>query len=270
MPGLVSFKEQVKEQMLEIDKLRKADVFSGTLIFLLGLFVVYQAFQMPMKDSYAGVQNVWYVSPALFPLFVGSMLSLLGLLLLRTAISAVGRAGIKSVIDYLRSSDFVQFLKLPVTIRFYGIVITLLVFVFLLIPHTDFFLAAILFLLIFFFMFYCGSEETLPRLIYQILGGASILGMLVISGLSDKADALILFSADSLVILYICFLIVQYYKIVENNKELKSKFKLSLLIGFLAPFAIGIIFKYFLLVPMPHEGLVVSLLDAVWYAEIWP
>jgi hypothetical protein len=32
-----------------------------------------------------------------------------------------------------------------------------------------------------------------------------------------------------------------------------------------APFTIGSIFKYFLLVPMPTEGMVVALLDAIWY-----
>jgi hypothetical protein len=57
--------------MLEIEKLRKADIFSGVIISLFGLWVVGQALKMPMKDSWGGVQNVWFVSPALFPLFVG-------------------------------------------------------------------------------------------------------------------------------------------------------------------------------------------------------
>ena len=69
--------------MIEKDKLRKADVYSGAIIFLFGLWVVLQALKMPMKDSWGGVQNVWYVSPALFPLFVGSMIMLLGALLVR-------------------------------------------------------------------------------------------------------------------------------------------------------------------------------------------
>lgn len=254
--------------MIETDKLRKADVFSGTAILCLGLFIVYQAFQMPMKDSYAGVQNVWYVSPALFPLFVGSMLALLGLLLVRTAVSSVGGAGIVSVLNYLASSDFVAFLKLPVTIRYYGIVINLLVFVFLLVPHIDFFVAAVLFLLTFFFMFYCGSDKDLPRLIYQIIAAAFILGLYLSTGGAEKVDASIPFSADLLVIIFIALLIVQYFR-KTNDLEFRRKFNISLLIGFLAPFTIGITFKYFLLVPMPSEGLVVALLDAVWYADFW-
>jgi hypothetical protein len=90
-----------------------------------------------------------------------------------------------------------------------------------------------------------------------------------VSGLAERVDAVIPFSADIFVILLIGALIVQYYKFSKDDKEGISKFKISLLIGFLAPFTIGIIFKYFLLVPMPHEGLVVSLLDAIWYAEVW-
>jgi hypothetical protein len=38
-------------------------------------------------------------------------------------------------------------------------------------------------------------------------------------------------------------------------------------VAVVAPFIICPIFKYFLLVPMPKEGLVVALLDAVWYFE---
>jgi hypothetical protein len=254
--------------MIETDKLRKADVFSGAAILCLGLFIVYQAFQMPMKDSYAGVQNVWYVSPALFPLFVGSMLALLGLLLIKTAVSSVGKAGIVGVLNYLTSSDFVTFLRLPVTIRYYGIVINLLVFVFLLVPHIDFFIGAILFLLTFFFMFYCGSDQDLPRLIYQIIAAAFILGLYISTGLVEKVNTLIPFSADLLVTIFIILLIVQYYR-KSDDLEFRRTFKISLLIGFLAPFSIGIIFKYFLLVPMPSEGLIVALLDAVWYADFW-
>jgi len=254
--------------MIETEKLRKADVFSGTAILCLGLFIVYQAFQMPMKDSYAGVQNVWYVSPALFPLLVGSMLALLGLLLVRTAVAEVGKAGVISVFTYLSSSDFIAFLKLPVTIRYYGIVINLLIFVFLLVPHIDFFAAATLFLMTFFFMFYCGSDEDLPRLIYQIIIAAFVLGVYLFSGFAEKVSGVIPFSADLLIIIFIALLILQYFKKIDNP-EFKRKFKISLIIGLLAPFTIGIIFKYFLLVPMPHEGLIVALLDAVWYAEFW-
>jgi hypothetical protein len=70
--------------------LRKADFFSSLPIILFGLFVCSQAFRMPMKDSWGGVQNVWYVSPALFPLIIGTVLVALGLLLLSTVVRQLG------------------------------------------------------------------------------------------------------------------------------------------------------------------------------------
>ncbi len=255
--------------MLEIDKLRKADLFSGTAILLLGLFVVGQATQMPMKDSYAGVQNVWYVSPALFPLFIGSMLALLGLLLIKAAFKEVGSAGLLSVLKYLSSSDFASFLKLPGTIRFYGITLNLLIFVFLLIPRVDFFLASILFLLIFFFMFYCGSDEDLLSLIYLMIASTLLFSLVVLAPWAPSLATLVPFLSDILIIIYITGLILYYFIKLKGSPELMPKFRLSLIIAFAAPLTIGIIFKYFLLVPMPFEGLVVSLLDAIWYADIW-
>mgnify|MGYP000016157976 CR=1 FL=1 len=255
--------------MMDTEKLRKADIFSGTAIFILGLIIISQGFQMPMKDSYAGVQNVWYVSPALFPMFVGAMLALLGVLLMRTAIKEVGIAGLKSVISYLCSQDFIVFLKRKDTIRYYAIILNLLLFVFLLIPRVDFFLASILFLLIFFLEFYCTSDEFLQRLIYLELIGSVALIAFVILGAGQLLSETIPFSLDIIVCASIVGLIFITYRQLKGTPTLLKKFRLSLIIAIVAPFTIGIIFKYFLLVPMPFEGLVVSVLDAIWYADFW-
>ena len=40
-----------------------------------------------------------------------------------------------------------------------------------------------------------------------------------------------------------------------------------MIVAIVTPFLVGMIFKYFLLVPMPAEGLVVTLLDYIWYLE---
>lgn len=255
--------------MMEIEKLRKADIFSGLLVVLLGLFIIGHALQMPMTDSYGGVQNVWYVSPALFPLLVGGMLVLLGILLMKTALKTIGLSGVQSVFKFVASPDFLSFLKQQDSIRFYGIVLNLLFFVFLLVPRVDFFLAAILFLLVFFSMFYCGTQSNLLHLIWLVLAGALVLGVFIFSGLPEVLGDVIPFSADLLVILMIAGLCYYTARQVSGNPELVKKFRLGLVIAFVAPFTIGIIFKFFLLVPMPFEGLVVSVLDAIWYADFW-
>ncbi len=255
--------------MLETEKLRKADIFSGTAIFILGLFIISQAMQMPMKDSYAGVQNVWYVSPALFPMFIGAMLTLLGVLLMRTAIKAVGVEGLKSVFAYFGSPDFIVFLKRKDTVRYYAIILNLLVYVFILIPRIDFFLASILFLLIFFFEFYCAHHEYLLKLIYLELFFSILLVIVIASGLGQRLNGSIPFAIDFLVCISIaCLIFITSRQPKETTEQIK-KFKRSIIIAFVAPFTIGIIFKYFLLVPMPFEGLVVSILDTIWYADFW-
>ena len=76
--------------MLDKKNLRKADVYSGAVIFLFGLWIVIATLKMPMKDSWGGVQNVWFVSPATFPLFVGAIIMILGLLLCPTALKTIG------------------------------------------------------------------------------------------------------------------------------------------------------------------------------------
>jgi hypothetical protein len=52
---------------------------------------------------------------------------------------------------------------------------------------------------------------------------------------------------------------------IRNRPSLRKKYRLSIILALAAPFLIGIIFKYLLLVPMPTEGLAVAVLDAVWY-----
>jgi hypothetical protein len=46
---------------------------------------------------------------------------------------------------------------------------------------------------------------------------------------------------------------------------LRQKYRLSLILSIAAPFTIGPIFKYFLLVPMPTEGLITAVMDAIRY-----
>lgn len=255
--------------MMEQDTLRKADIFSGSLILLLGIFVVGHALQMPMKDSWGGVQNVWFVSPALFPLFVGAMLSLLGTILICIAVKSTGRQGIQAALAFLRGKAFREFLTEPLTVRFYGVVLSLFSFVFLMVPRIDFFPASVLFLLGLVFMFYLGNHNQLLRIIWFTLVTNLLLMILLFSDLGKKMSNYSEFYGDWFVLCIILALCVFTRPFANRLPELKRKYRLCLLIGFLAPMIIGVIFKYFLLVPMPYEGLIVQLLDSIWYADLW-
>lgn len=252
---------------MDKELLRKADIFSGGLVMLAGLLIVSFALQMPMKDSYGGVQNVWYVSPALFPLFVGAMLVLLGGGLIRTALKAVGLEGIQKVVSFFRSKDFVEYLKSEDTVRYYGVVTILLGFVFLFIPRVDFFPAAILFLLVLFSMYYCGDHQHLCRLLKWSLVTLGGYVLLFTTGIVAALDKIIPRPADWLTMALIIVLALYTKKAVGQDPSRKKRLRTSLIIAVIAPCTVGIIFKYFLLVPMPSEGVVVWLLDAIWYME---
>ncbi len=255
--------------MMELEKLRKADIFSGSLILILGLFIISQALQMPMKDSWGGVQNVWFVSPALFPLLIGGMLAFLGTVLIAVAFKSVGMEGVQSVLNFLKSAEFLQFLQQKEIVRFYGIVFNLTVFVFLMIPRIDFFPASILFLLVFFFMFYLGDHSLLMKIFRFTLFSNLLLCLFLFSGLGQKLTTITDFGADWLVLLIIFALCMLAKSSIKAQPELNRRYRLCLIIAFAAPFTIGIIFKYLLLVPMPYEGLIVQLLDSIWYADFW-
>lgn len=253
--------------MLEKEKLRKADIFSGSIIFLFGMWVLLQAMKMPMKGSWGGVQNVWFVSPALFPLFVGCMIMLLGGLLVRTAIREVGFQEIGRVLRWLVSKDMPIFLKTSANIRFYAIVVLFFSLVYINISRIDFFLCSVLFLMVFITMFYFDEHTLLKKLLYFYLAGTAFFIIYFLFNIQALLAPVILFPGDWLILVFIIAYCIYCWALVRNTPELRKKYRLSLILAIVAPFFIGPIFKYFLLVPMPTEGLVVAVMDAIWYWE---
>ncbi len=249
--------------MMEKDKLRRADLFSGGVIVLVGLFIVSQALGMPMKDSWGGVQNVWYVSPAIFPLFVGSMIMLLGLLLVRTAVKAVGLRAVGEVIGQLAGPGLKEVLTRKANIRFFAILTLFLSFVFLLLPRVDFFLSAILFLMAFIAMFYFDDDILLVRLFRFF--ALEMAGLIVF--LAIIPDSLTHFPGDWFLLAAIPVFAVYTGRLAGKTSDGRKKFKRVMILSFTAPVLIGGVFKYLLLVPMPFEGMVVTLMDLIWYFE---
>ena len=253
--------------MLEKENLRKADVYSGAAIFLFGLWVVLQALKMPMKDSWGGVQNVWYVSPAIFPLFVGCMIMLLGGLLCRTALKATGFKAFVETARWLSSKALLQFLNSIPNLRFYAIAVLLLSFVYLNIPRIDFFLSAVLFLAVFITSFYLDDAGLLKKLFLFHLTGIILLIIYFSLGVNEPLGRIVPFPSDILVFCFIVAYCGYAWMLIRNNPTLRKKYRTAMLVAIASPFIVGMIFKYFLLVPMPAEGLVVAGMDYLWYLE---
>ncbi len=250
---------------MEIEKLRRADIFSGIAIGVFGLWVVSQALKMPMKDSWGGVQNVWFVSPALFPLFVGAIIALLGAGLTVNALKTVGRSGFTDTLAWLKSPELIRFLKSDAMMRFHAVVVLLLSFVFLNIPRIDFFLSAVLFLTAFISMFYLDDAVLLLKMLRAYLAGTVILLLWFVLGIPGLLEGRLPYPSDWLSVAFIAAYGIYVFTLVRSDTAMRKKFRTSLTIAVAAPFVIGPIFKYFLLVPMPTEGLIVALLDAIRY-----
>ncbi|MEH0018279.1 MAG: hypothetical protein V6Z89_01435 [Desulfobacter sp.] len=255
--------------MMDKDKLRKADLFSGGAIVLAGLFIVSQALKMPMKDSWGGVQNVWYVSPAVFPLFVGCTIVLLGLLLVRTALKHTGSRALADTARFFTGPAFREFLTRPSNIRFYAILVLLVSFVFIMIPRIDFFPAAVFFLVAFISMFYPDDDGLLKPLLLFYLGQTGVLVLCMATGLLERLSGAVPYPGDILVLVYIpmfAWFARSRIRALGSGEQMR-KFHTGLAVALIAPIAVGMAFKYLLLVPMPFEGMVVALMDAVWYFE---
>jgi hypothetical protein len=253
--------------MLEKEKLRKVDAYYGVIIFLFGAWIVWQASKMPMKDSWGGVQNVWFVSPALFPLFVGGMIMLLGLLLVRTALKAIGMKAFGETLQWLFSKNLLQFLNTVSILRFYAIAVLFLAFVYLNIPRIDFFLSALLFLSVFITMFYFDEAELLKKLFFFYLAGTVFFIFYFALGIDGWLGQLTPYARDILALVFILGYCIYAWRLIRNSPLLRKRFRTGLIVAVVAPFLVGLIFKYFLLVPMPAEGMVVALVDAIWYFE---
>ena len=253
--------------MLDKEKLRKVDAYSGIIIFLFGAWIVWQASKMPMKDSWGGVQNVWFVSPALFPLFVGGMIMLLGLMLFRTAMKAIGMKVFGETLRWLFSKNLLQFLNTVSILRFYAIAVLFLAFVFLNIPRIDFFLSALLFLSVFITMFYFDEAVLLKKLFFFYLTGTVFFIFYFLLGLDGWLGQLVPFAKDILALAFILGYCFYAWRLIRSSPLLRKRFRTGLIVAVVAPFLVGLIFKYFLLVPMPAEGMVVALVDAIWYFE---
>ena len=141
--------------MMETKKLRQADFFTSIVLMLFGAWVLFEAFKMPMRGTYGGVKNAWYVSPALLPLIIGGFILILGFVLLLFSIREGGAA------DAIASLKRVRLGISEANQRFLAIVIAFVTLVYLYIPRVDFFLSTWLFLSYFTISFYYDDQRRL-------------------------------------------------------------------------------------------------------------
>jgi len=220
-----------------------------------------------MKDSWGGVQNVWFVSPALFPLSIGAMIMVLGAALSRTALKILGADAFVQTLRRVFSPRTVHHLADESAIRFYAVVSLFVSYVYVFIPRIDFFVCSILFLIVFITLFYFDSTALLRKLFCFYLAGVAGFVLCFSANLDSLLERGVPYGTDFLALCYIGAYLLYARRLVCGNPILAGRLRTALLVSVSAPFICGPVFKYFLLVPLPKEGAIVALLDAVRYFD---
>ncbi len=248
-------------------RLRKADFITSVFLFALGMWICLKSMKMPMKDSFGGVQNVWYVSPALLPILIGIALMLLSLSLFVIAIRTTGLAWLAKG----AKEGLYGMLRKPAisdkNLRFIAILVLFITFVFLNVPRIDFFLSSMLFLLVFVTMFYLDERGLLVRFLKFYCAGSVLFLVYFLLKLDRVMSNVYYFMTDVFALAFITTYAVYAAFSIRGNMELRRKFWLSVLTAIIVPVILCTVFKYFLLVPLPKEGIVVEgILDAIRYS----
>ncbi len=243
---------------MDRERLRRTDLWTGLGLAALAVAMLIGASRFPISASYGGVQNVWYVSPALFPLIVGFGILALSMVLVVTAARSLGRDGLRQALS-LPKADFA-----PRQRRFAMIVAAIIGFVFAMVPAVDFFLATALFLLVFMAAFHLpDGTGLLPNLTtYLVLVGLTIAwratGLGEVPGLEYVLDVLILIG--------IAAALWVNWRTTAGDPLSRKRLRHVLWMVAVTPTVLCILFRYGLLVPLPHEGIVINLMEAARYA----
>lgn len=246
--------------MMETKKLRQADFVTSILLMLFGAWVLFESFKMPMKGTYGGVKNVWYVSPALLPLIIGGSLLALGAVLLAFSIRSGGAA---DCIQSLRTVKLHTSVQLE---RFLAIVIAFVVLVYLFIPRVDFFLSVWFFLSYLTIGFYLDTNDILRKMTLTYVVISVIFLALFCCGLADVINGLFKYSTDVVALLSIIVLHCIAFGMVRGSAEQKKRFFMAALISLVVPLILAPVFRYALLVPLPNEGGIIDLMSLIYYS----
>jgi len=242
-------------------ELRKKDFITSLILIAFGIFMILYTFTyIPMKDSWGGVMNVWYVSPGLFPVCIGSLVVLMGMVLCRRAIKDGGAE--KFFQDLLRKERGIS----EKTLRFWGILLVILTYIYLYIPKIDFFLSTMLTLMVFISFFYLNRPDLLKRLFSFYLSGSLLFLVLFALKIDRGLNARFLYSMDLLVFLLFLAYIAYCRVLIQGDQELKRRWRVSILMSILPSLFLIPSFKYFLLVPLPVEGGFIEMMNLIRYA----
>jgi len=246
---------------MEKIELRKKDFITSIILIAFGIFMIlYTITEVPMKDSFGGVMNVWFVSPGLLPLCIGGLIIIMGIVLCNRAIKD---GGAKKFFQDLSRREKDSSGK---TLRFFGILLVIFAYVYLYIPRIDYFLSTMLCLVVFISLFYLDRPDLLKKLFTFYLAGCLLFLMVFLVGIDKQLNERFVYLMDLLVFLFFLAYIAYCRILIRRNGILKKKFRLTLIMSIIPSLVLIPSFKYFLLVPFPVEGGFIELMNIIRYA----
>ena len=242
-------------------ELRKKDFITSIILIAFGIFMIlYTITEIPMKDSWGGVMNVWFVSPGLFPVCLGILIIIMGIVLCNKAIQD---GGAKKFLEDLLHSEKDSSGK---TLRFLGILLVIVAYVYLYIPRIDYFLSTMLCLVVFISFFYLDRADLLKKLFTFYFAGCLLFLIVFLMGIDKPLKGRFLYFMDLLVFLFFLAYIVYCGILIHGDRDLKKKLKISIVMSVVPSLVLIPSFKYFLLVPLPVEGGFIELMNIIRYA----
>jgi hypothetical protein len=246
---------------MEKVEMRKKDFITSVILIAFGIFMIlYSVVEIPMKDSFGGVMNVWYVSPGLFPICIGVLIIIMGIILCHRAVKDGGAKKFFEDLSHQKKDSSGK------TLRFLGILLVILAYVYLYIPRIDYFLSTVLCLMVFISLFYLDRPGFLKRFFTFYLSGCLLFLILFLAGIDKQLNERFLYFMDLLVFLFFLSCFTYCRILIGGDGVLKRKLRMTLIMSIVPSLVLIPSFKYFLLVPLPVEGGFIELMNIIRYA----
>ncbi len=244
-----------------VPTLRKADFWTSLVLLVLATGMLLKTLTYPLEGSFAGVRNVWYVSPALFPLIVAGMLILLSGFLLVHAIRSGGAA---AALSDLRGGALERLWAFSGEFWIVGGILA--GYIYVLIPRIDFVAGTTLLLFTLVAAYHLGHGAAARRALSIYAAAVVLVALATLAGFQPAPRSTAAWLRDALVWAVTAFSIVAVRVAVRGDPEPRRRFRHALAVSLATPILFGAVFKFGLLVPLPYEGVTVEFMDRVRYA----
>ncbi|PMG35214.1 hypothetical protein BCU93_02545 [Vibrio breoganii] len=235
------------DEQLEQQKMHGWDFAFSIVVMIFATCVIATSATMPFSGTVGGISTVWYESPGLLPMIIGCAMFLAGVSVFLKTTKENGKALFLKHVGQINPSGFLMAAG--------GI----LSYIFVLISWYDFFLASAVFLLFYIGLYYL-DEANINKSLLKIYYSMIVLSIAIfMSGANEVINSGYPYVTDLILLATGLLLIIKMFKLGQAiNIETKLKVRRMVIIALVFPAVLSPIFRYFLLVPLPNEGLVVE------------